>query len=81
MADQLSPAQKIAQLEAQIARIRHQERSLENGQKIILGGMLLNAARVNPEMRRWVMAEASKITRPADTKRLAPLLAELEQIR
>lgn len=77
MADQLSPSQKIAQLEAQIARIRQQERALENGQKIIIGGMVLNAARANPDMRRWLLTEAAKITRPADVKRLAPLLAEL----
>ena len=73
----LMPAQKIAQLEAQIARLREESKRLENGQKIILGGMLLAAARTDPAMRKWLLAEAAKITRPADVKRLAPLLAEM----
>lgn len=73
-----TPAQKIAELEAAIARLRHQERATENGQKIILGGMLLAAARRDPEMRAWVLAEvAAQVTRPADTRRLAPIVEEL----
>lgn len=71
-------AQKIAQLEAQLARLREKDRALENGQKIILGGMLLASARTDPKQREWVIAQASKITRPADVKRLAPLIEELQ---
>lgn len=70
--------QKIAQKEAEIARLREQSRALENGQKIILGGMILNAARTDARIRRWVLDEAAKtVTRDADKKRLAPLLDEL----
>ncbi|WP_205833296.1 mobilization protein [Azohydromonas caseinilytica] len=73
--------QKIAALDAKIARLRHQSRKLEAGQKIILGGILLNAARNNPRVREWLLIEASKVvTRDADKKRLAPLLDELKQI-
>ena len=36
--------QQIAEAEARLARLRTQSRQLENGQKIILGGMLLAAA-------------------------------------
>lgn len=73
-----TPAQKIADLEAQIARLRTQERAVENGQKIVLGGMLIAAARRDPKMRDWLLAEvAAHVTRPVDTNRLAPLLAEL----
>jgi len=74
----LAIAQKIAQKEAELARLRQKGRKLENGQKIILGGMLLNAARTDTAMRDWLLAEATKIHREADRKRLAPLLAELE---
>ena len=45
--------QKLAALDAKIARLRHQSRKLETGQKIILGGMLLNAARNEPRIRAW----------------------------
>lgn len=71
--------QKIAEAEARLARLRKQERSLENGQKIILGGMLLNAARRDPHMRKWLLEEAGEsIVREADQKRLKPLLDELK---
>jgi hypothetical protein len=70
--------QKIAALDAKIARLRHQSRKLETGQKIILGGMLLNAARQNPTVCAWLLKEAQKsITREMDKKRISPLLDEL----
>ena len=43
--------QQIAKAEARLARLRNQSRQLENGQKIILGGMLLTAARHDPKIR------------------------------
>jgi len=76
----LTIAQKIAQKEAELARLRQQSRKLENGQKIILGGMLLNAAKTDPNIRAWLLNEASKVYREADRKRLAPLLANLATI-
>lgn len=76
-----TPSQKIAELEAQIARLRQAERAVENGQKIILGGLLLTAARSQPNIRAWLLKEAAQhVTRPADTKRLAPLLDELRAL-
>ena len=72
-------SQQIAELEARIARLRTKNRTLENGQKIILGGMLLQAARKDPKMATWVIEEAAKaITRKIDQDRIAPLLAELK---
>lgn len=70
--------QKIAQKEAELARLRNKSRALENGQKIILGGMLLAEAKRDPQTRAWLlrMAKAS-VTRDVDLKRLAPLLDEL----
>lgn len=71
--------QKIAEAEARLVRLRKQERSLENGQKIILGGMLLNAARRDPKMRDWLLEEAGRsIARGADQKRLKPLIDEFQ---
>ena len=73
--------QKIAAAETKLARLRDQERRLETGQKVILGGMLLAAARNNLQTCTWVINEAEKLTREADRKRLAPLIAELRDIR
>lgn len=70
--------QQIAAKEAELARLRNKRRELETGQKIILGGMLLKAARNDARIRDWVLKEAAKtVTRPADQKRLQPLLDEL----
>jgi hypothetical protein len=70
--------QKIAETEARLAQLRNRSRQLENGQKIILGGLLLNAARNEPRIRKWLLEAAGKsVTREVDRKRLEPLLAEL----
>ena len=59
-------------------RLREQSRETENGQKIILRGMLINAARKNLKIRHWLLEEAERsITREVDKKRLAPLLDTL----
>lgn len=73
--------QKIAEAEAKLNRLRQQSRQLENGQKIILGGLLLNAAQHQPSIRKWLLDEAAKVvTRDVDKKRLAPLLYELAKM-
>ena len=73
--------QKIAALDAKIARLRHQSRKLETGQKIILGGLLLNAAHNEPRIREWLLKEAARaVTREIDKKRIAPLLNELARL-
>jgi len=74
--------QQIAAKEAELARLRQKRRELEAGQKIILGGMLLRAARDDARIRDWVLKEAaSKVTRENDRKRLQPLLDELDAMR
>lgn len=73
--------QRIAAAEARLARLRQQSRALENGQKIILGGVLLAAARTDPRIRRWLLDQADQaVTREADQRRLAPLLDELRSM-
>ncbi|MGP5371278.1 hypothetical protein ACTXN4_27990 [Pseudomonas helleri] len=70
--------QKIAQKEAELARLRNKSRALENGQKIILGGMVLAEAKRNPKIRQWLVDTAkATVKRGVDLKRLAPLLDEL----
>ena len=71
--------QEIAELEARLARAKTEDRAMETGQKIILGGMLLQAARKDPKMAAWVIEEAERvITRKIDQKRVAPILEELK---
>ena len=75
-----TPSQQIAEFEAKIARLRMKDRALENGQKIILGGMLISAARSTPKIARWVFEEIEKnVKRPIDLDRLKPLLDELKK--
>ena len=74
----LTIEQKIAQKEAELARLRNQSRALENGQKIILGGMLLAEARKDAKIRQWLLSMVqATVKRDVDQRRLAPLLDEL----
>jgi len=74
--------QKITALDAKIARLRQRSRQLETGQKIIIGGMLINAARRDPHVREWLIKEATtNVKRDVDRRRLAPLLDELIKLK
>lgn len=74
--------QQEAALEAKLSRVREKSRQLENGQKIIFGGMLINAVKKNAKLRTWLIEEAEKtIKRDADKKRIAPILDELKAIQ
>lgn len=73
--------QQMAEAEAKLARLREKSRQLENGQKIILGGILLNAVKNNAKLRNWLIEEAEKVlTRDADKKRIAPILDDLKAL-
>ncbi len=73
--------QQIAAKEAELARLRDKQRKLENGQKIILGGFLLNEVKADAKIRTWLLRRiAEVVTREVDKKRLAPLLEELQAI-
>lgn len=74
----LTIEQKIAQKEAELARLRNQSRALENGQKIILGGMLLAEARKDAKIRQWLLSMVqATVKRDVGQRRLAPLIDEL----
>jgi hypothetical protein len=71
--------QQIAEIEAKLARLRAKDRALETGQKIIAGGILLQAARKDPKMAKWFIEEAERVlTRKIDQTRMAPILEELQ---
>lgn len=78
---ELTTSQKIAQLEKKIALLREEDRKLENGQKIIIGGMMLTIARKDPKAaKRLLELLQENVTRDVDKKRLEPLIAELQKV-
>ena len=74
-----TPAQQIATLEAKIARLREKDRALENGQKIIIGGMMITLARKDPKAaQRLIELIEQNVTRDVDKKRIDPLIQEFK---
>ena len=60
---------------------RSAQRSLETGQKVVVGGAILAEARENPEVRALlVRILTARVTREADTTRITPLLKELKAL-
>lgn len=75
----LTIEQKIAQKEAELARLKNQKRKVQTGQKVVIGGAVLKAAKKNPKIAKW-LAETlrTEVTREADIKRIEPILVELK---
>lgn len=67
----ITPEQKQARLDDQLARLKTKNRKLETGQKIIIGGMMLSLAEKNPsiakQLKIWINEE---VTRKIDKERL-----------
>lgn len=61
--------QQIAEAEAKLARLRNQSRQLENGQKIILGGMLLAAYDLHVSLREPLASPVRGDCCPCDPAR------------
>ena len=77
----LTIEQKLAKNEAERNRLMAKKNSLENGQKIIIGGMFLSLAKTNTGIAKFILENANNhVTRPADIKRIEPLLDELRQV-
>lgn len=73
--------QKIAEAEATLARLRSQERKQETGQKVVIGGLVLAAAKKDARIRTWLLQTIEKkVTRDADKKRLASIVEELTKL-
>jgi hypothetical protein len=74
----LTPTQKIARLKAELARQSQKARSLEAGQKIIVGAVAIALAERDPAFRlRLLEALTASVTRPADRRRIEPLIEDL----
>ena len=77
---ELTTSQKIAQLEDKISRLRKQDRALENGQKIIIGGMMITLAKKDSKAaQRLIELIEQNVTRDVDKKRLESLIQELKK--
>lgn len=73
--------QKIARKEAELNRLKEQSRKLENGQKIITGGMMLSIARNNPQRAKTLLEDIEReVTKKADLDRMRGVIDELKAI-
>ena len=71
--------QKIAQKEAELARLKQKKRKLENGQKIIIGGMMLTMAKDNPTVSKKLLDWINEhVDRKSDLSRLEGVIEELK---
>jgi uncharacterized small protein (DUF1192 family) len=78
----LTREQRIAQLEARLAREKNELRKKDDGQKYVIGGMVIASARLHDGIRKWLIEHIEKdVTRKADVKRVAELLTELKNLQ
>lgn len=77
----LTIEQKIAQKEDELSRLKEKSRKLENGQKIIIGGMMLSLARKNDRIAEMILDNIKReIGKDSDLKRLETIMTELQGI-
>lgn len=73
--------QQIAQKQDELARLKAKARKLENGEKIILGGMVLSIARKNPQYAKQLLEYINtEVNRESDKNRLRNIIAELQTV-
>ena len=73
--------QKIARKEAELSRLKEQSRKLENGQKIITGGMMLSIARKDTQRAKTLLEDIEReLTKKADLDRMKPIIDELQAL-
>ena len=73
--------QQIAQKQDELNRLKEKAKTLENGQKIVLGGMVLSVARKNPQFAKQLLnMVGNEINRDTDKKRLENIIDELKGI-
>lgn len=71
--------QQIAKKESELARLKDKKKKLANGQKLIIGGMMLSMARDNQQVSQKLLEWINKeVTRQADLDRLEPVVEELK---
>lgn len=72
--------QKIAQKQDELSRLKEKARRLENGQKIIIGGMMLAMAKDNPTVSKKLLDWINEhIKRKTDLNRLKSVIEELQK--
>lgn len=73
--------QKIARKEAELNRLKEQSRKLENGQKIITGGMMLSLARKDTQRAKTLLEDINReVTKKTDLDRMQSVIDELKAI-
>ena len=73
--------QQLAHKPDELNRLKEKAKTLENGQKIVLGGMVLSVARKNPQFARQLLNMiGNEINRDTDKKRLENIIDELKGI-
>lgn len=73
--------QKLAQQEAELNRTKERIRKLENGQKIITGGMMLSIARKDTQRAKTLLEDINReVTKKTDLDRMQSVIDELEEI-
>ena len=76
----LTLEQKIAQKEDEIARLKAQARKKENGQKIVIGGLMLSVAKDDSRVAKQLLELIeTQITRKTDLDRLDNVIDELKK--
>lgn len=72
--------QKIAEKEDEIARLKEQARKKENGQKIVIGGLMLSVAKNDSKVAKQLLdLIESQITRKTDLNRLDNVIEDLKK--
>lgn len=73
--------QKLAQQEAELNRTKERIRKLENGQKIITGGMMLSIARKDTQRAKTLLEDIKReVTKKTDLDRMQSVIDELKEI-
>jgi uncharacterized coiled-coil protein SlyX len=73
--------QQIAQKQDELNRLKEKAKSMENGQKVVLGGMVLSVARKSPQFARQLLAMINtEVNRDTDKKRLENIINELKGV-
>lgn len=71
--------QKIAEAEANLARLRTQKKAKDTRCKILVGATVITEALKNPRAASWLAKTLRKnVTRGLDQKDIAELLADLD---
>jgi len=74
----LTLQQKIAQKQAELARLKEQERKERNGSLFVVGAISIDFAEEDKVFREMLIKRLEqKAIRPADKKRVLPLIERL----